>query len=39
MELEVAFDKQVKEAIASALSAPWPELDELNIDVLAAAQH
>ena len=39
MELEVAFEKQVKEAIASALSAPWPELDELNIDVLAAAQH
>jgi pyruvate dehydrogenase E1 component alpha subunit len=38
-DLEEGFDKQVKEAIASALSAPWPELDELDIDVLAAAQH
>ena len=37
-EYEAAVDKEVKSAIANALAAPWPDMDELNIDVLAAAQ-
>ncbi|NKI16368.1 thiamine pyrophosphate-dependent dehydrogenase E1 component subunit alpha [Spongiibacter sp. KMU-166] len=36
-EMEAAIDSEIKQAIEAALSAPWPDVDELGKDVVASA--